>query len=294
MMHYLKYLLLFSHSVLSDSLRPHGLQHTRPPCPSPSPGVCSNSCPLSRWCHSTISSSVIPFSSWFLSFPASGSFFNELALHIRQPKYWSCISPSNEYSELVSFRIAWFDLLAVQGTLKNLLQHHSSKASVLHCSAIFIVQLLHPHMTTGKTIISVQFSCSVVSNSLQPREPDLLHIRWQSIGKTITLTIWTFVGNVMSLLFNTLSRFVITFLPRSKRLLISCSLKHSPLEIMECHCIEYCDLFWIFHIFFPTLTTKVLSVLPQISTPPLIRYQMCHVIMPEKLKYSYISVLGCA
>ena len=110
-------------------------------------------------------------------------FSNELALHIRQPKYWSFnISPSNVRSRLISFRIDWLDLLAVQGTLKSLLQHHSSKASILWCSAFLMVQLSHPDMT---------------------------------IGKTIALTTGTFVGNVMSLLFNMLSRLVIAFLPRS-------------------------------------------------------------------------------
>ena len=118
-------------------------------------------------------------------------FSNELALHIRWPKYSSFsfnISRSNEYSGLISFRMNWLDLLAVQGTLKSLLQHHSSKASILQRSAFFIVQLSHPYMTTGKTI---------------------------------ALTRWTFVGKVMSLLLNMLSRLVITFLPRSKHLLIS-------------------------------------------------------------------------
>ena len=116
-------LLLFCHSVMTDSLRPHGLQHTRLPCPAPSPRACSNSYPLSRWCHPIISASIIPFSSCLLSFPAS-RFSNELALHIRWPKYWSfsfSIILSNEYSGLISFRIDWFDLLAVQGTLKSLL-----------------------------------------------------------------------------------------------------------------------------------------------------------------------------
>ena len=116
-------------------------------------------------------------------------FSNESVLHIRWPKYWSfSISPSNEYSGLISFRIDWLDLLAVQGTLKSLLQHHSSKASVLQHSAFFMVQLLHPYVTTGKTI---------------------------------ALTRWTFVGKVMSLLFNMLFSVVIAFLPRSKYLLIS-------------------------------------------------------------------------
>ena len=122
-------------------------------------------------------------------FPSIRVFSNWSVLHIRGPKYWSfSISPSNEYSGLISFRMDWLDPLAVQGTLKSLLQHHSSKASILWCSAFFIVQLLHPYMTTGKTI---------------------------------ALIIWTFVGKVMSLLFNKLSRFVIAFLSRSKHLLIS-------------------------------------------------------------------------
>ena len=120
-----------------------------------------------------------------LIFPRIKVFFNKLAVCIRWLKYWSfsfSISPSNEYSGLISFKIDWVDLLAVQGTLENLLQHHSSKASVLQCSAFFIIQLSHPYLTTGKTI---------------------------------ALTRWTFVGRVMSLIFNTLSTFVIAFLPRS-------------------------------------------------------------------------------
>ena len=153
----------FSHSVMSDSLRPHGLQHARHPCPLPTPGVYSNSCPLNQWCHPTISSSVISFSSCLQSFPASGSFqmnqFFASGIRINtSPKYWSfsfSISPSNEYSILISFRMEWLDLLVVQGTLKSLLQHHSSKASILWCSAFFIVQLSHPYMTTEKTIDSL-------------------------------------------------------------------------------------------------------------------------------------------
>ena len=124
-------------------------------------------------------------------FPSIRGFSNESVLYIRWPKYWSfsfSISPSNEYSGLISFRMDWLDLLAVQGTLKSLLQHHSSKASILQCSAFFMVQLSYPYMTTGKTI---------------------------------ALTRWTFVSKVMSLLFNMLSRFVIAFLPMSKHLLIS-------------------------------------------------------------------------
>ena len=123
--------------------------------------------------------------------PSIRVFSNESTLHMRWPKYWSfsfSISPSKEHPGLISFRMNWLDLLVVQGTLKSLLQHHSSKASILRCSAFFTVQLSHPYMTTGKTI---------------------------------ALTRWTFVGKVMSLLLNMLSRLVINFLPRSKRLLIS-------------------------------------------------------------------------
>ena len=165
----------FSRSVMSNSLWPHGLQHNRPPCPSSNPGVYSNSCPLSWWCHPTISSSVIPFSSCLQSFPASGSFqMSQLFASGGQSikSFSFSTSPSKEYSGLISFRMDWLDLLAVQGTLKSLLQHHSSKASILRCSAFFIVQLSHPYMTTGKTI---------------------------------ALTRQTFVGKVMSLLFNMLS-----------------------------------------------------------------------------------------
>ena len=124
-------------------------------------------------------------------FPRIRVFSNESALPIRWPKYWSfsfSFSPSNEHLGLISFRMDWLDLLAVRGTLKSLLQHHSSKAPILQCSAFFIVQLSHPYMTTGKTI---------------------------------ALTRWTFVDKVMSLIFNMLSKLVITFLPRSKCLLIS-------------------------------------------------------------------------
>ena len=117
-------------------------------CPSPAPGVHPNPCPSSQWCHPTISSSVVPFSSCLQSFPASGSFqMSQSVLHIRWPKYWSFsfnISPSNEHPGLISLRMDWLDLLAVQGTLKSLLQHHSSKASILWCSAFFIAQLSHP------------------------------------------------------------------------------------------------------------------------------------------------------
>ena len=136
----------------------YGLQHTRLLCPPPSPGVCANSCPLSQRCYLTISSSVIPFSSCLLSFPAAVSFSSELTLPIRWQKYWSfssSISPSNEYSGLISFRIDWFDLLAVQETLKSLLQHHSLKASILWHSAFFMVQLSHLYMTIGNAMTPI-------------------------------------------------------------------------------------------------------------------------------------------
>ena len=128
----------FSRSVVSDSLRPHELQHARPPCPSPAPGVHPNPCPLSRWCHPTISSSCHPLLLLPSVFPSITVFSCESAIHIRWPKYWSFsfnISPSNEQSGLISFRMDWLDLLAVQGMLKSLLQHHSSKTSILRPSA---------------------------------------------------------------------------------------------------------------------------------------------------------------
>ena len=173
----------FSRSVVSDSLWPHESQHPRPPYPSPTPGVHSDSCPSNQWCHPAISSSVVPFSSCPQSLQAS-VFSNESTLRMRWPKYWSFsfnIIPSKEHSGLISFRMDWLDLLAIQGTRKSLLQHHSSKAPVFRHSAFLIAQLSHPYMTTEKTI---------------------------------ALTRQTFVGKVMSLLFNTLSRVVIAFLAR--------------------------------------------------------------------------------
>jgi len=147
----------FSHSAVSNSLWPHGLQHARPPCPSPTPRVYSNSCPLSQRCHPTISSSLIAFSSRLQSFPASESFpmsqlFTSGGQSIGVSASTSVLPMNNEYSGLISFRMDWLDLLAVQGTLKSLLQHHSLKTSILQCSAFFIVQLSHPYMTTRKTI----------------------------------------------------------------------------------------------------------------------------------------------
>ena len=171
---------------MSDSLRAHGLQLARPPYPPPSPRACSNSCP-----------SVMPSNHLVLChpllllpsiFPSIWVFSNESVLQVRWPKYWSfsfSISLSKEYSGLISFRIDWFDL-AVQGTLKRLIQHHSLNTSVLQCSVFFMVQLSHPYMT---------------------------------IGKTIALTICTFVGKLTSLLFNMLSRYAP--LPRSKSILFS-------------------------------------------------------------------------
>ena len=173
---------------MSDSLRPHGLQHAWLPCPSPTPKASLNSCPSSQRWHPTISP-CCPLLLLPSIFPSIMVFANESVLCIRWPKYWHfSISPSNEYSGLISFRMDWLDLLAVQGTLKSLLQHHSSKSSILQRSAFFIVQLSHPYMTTGKTI---------------------------------ALTRRTFVGKVISLLFNMLSRLVIAFLLKGKCLLIS-------------------------------------------------------------------------
>ena len=133
----------FNCSVESDSLQLHGLQHASLPYPSPTPGACSNSCPSRQWCPPTISSSALPFTSCLQSFPTSIRVFsNESVLLIRWPKYWSfsfSISPSNEYSGLISFRMDWLDLPAVQRTLKSLLQHRSLKASILQCSVFFMV-----------------------------------------------------------------------------------------------------------------------------------------------------------
>ena len=258
----------FIHSVVSNSLRPHESQQARPPCPSPSPGVHSNSCPSSWWWHPAISSSVAPFSSCLQSLPSSESFpmsqffawggqstgdaqlcpflwhamdlsilgfpvhhqllepsqthghwvsdmiqhlisccpllllpsifprvrvfFNESVLCIQRcPKYWSfnfSISPSNEFSGLISFRIDWVDLLVVQGTLMSILQHYSWKASIVQHSVFFTAQLSHPYVTTRKTIALIR---------------------------------WTFVYRAMYLLFNMLSRFVIAFIPKTNCLLIS-------------------------------------------------------------------------
>ena len=182
-------LSLFSHSVMSDSLWPDGLQQLDFPVQH-----------LLKFAQTPVIKLVMPSNHLVLChplfllpsiFPSNRVFSNESAYHIMWSKYWGfsfSTSPSNEYSRLISFRIDWFDLLAFQGTLKSFLQHYSSKASIFQCSAIFMVKLSHPYMTTGKSI---------------------------------ALTILTFVGKVMFLLFNMLSRLVITFIPRSKHLLIS-------------------------------------------------------------------------
>ena len=199
---------------MSDSLRPHEMQHARPPCPSSTPGVYQNSYPLSWWCHPIISSFVIHFSSCPQSFWASGSFqmsqFFTSGVQSIAVSASTSVLPMNIQDWGNHFRMDWMDPLAVQGTLKSLLQHHTSKASILWCSAFFIVQLSHPYMTTGKTT---------------------------------PLTRWTIVGKIMSLLFNMLSRLVIIFLPRSKRLLISwlqftiCS-DFGAQQNKGCHCFH--------------------------------------------------------
>ena len=141
-------MLLFSHSAMSNSLRPHELQHARLPCPSPSPGAYSNSYPLNPVMPSNHLILCHPLLLLPSILPGIRVFSNESPLHIRWPKYWNfdfSIRPSNEYSGLISFRMDWLVLLSVQGTLKDLLQHHSSKASILRCSDFFMVQLISIH-----------------------------------------------------------------------------------------------------------------------------------------------------
>ena len=184
---------------MSNSLWPHGLQNARLPCLSPTPGACSYSCPWSQWCHPTIWPSAVPFSSCLQSFPTLGSFLMSQLFTSGGQSIGVLASASVLPMNIQSwFPLGLTDLLAVQGTPKSLLQHYSSKASILQHSAFFMVQLSHPYMTTGKTI---------------------------------ALTRWTCVGKVMSLLFNTLSRFVITFLPRRKCLWI-------------CDCSYHLQWFW--------------------------------------------------
>ena len=208
--------------VQFSSVTPSDLTLCNPmnPCPSPTPGVHPNPSPLSQWCHSAISSChpLLLLPSIFTSIRV---FANESVLHIRWPKYWSFsfnISPSNEHPGLISFRMDWLDLLAVQVTLKSHLQYHISKVSIIRHSAFFIVQLSHPYMTTGKTGFS--------------------------------LTRRTFVDKVMSLLFNMLPRLVITFLPRSKGLLISW-LQSPSAVILEPPKIKVSPCFHCFPIYLP-------------------------------------------
>ena len=210
-------------SVVSNSLRPQGLQHTRLPCPSPTPRVYSNSCPSSRWCHPTISSSVVPFSSCPQSFLALGSF------PMSQFFTWGGRSIGVSVSTSVLpmntqdwFPLGWTGWISLQSKgLKSLLQHHSSKASILWCLAFFIVQLSHPYMTTGKTI---------------------------------ALTRWTVVGKVVSLLLNMLSRLVIVFLPRRKCLLISWQQSESEM-ILEPKKIKSLSVSIVSPLFVPLLFT---------------------------------------
>ena len=195
----------FSHSVMSDSLQPHGLQHTRLLCPSPTPRACSNSCPSSQWCLPTISSSVVPFISCLQSFPASGSFqmsqFFPSGGWIIGVIASASVLPMNiqDWSPL-----GWTGWISLPSKGFSRVFSNTT-ASILWCSAFFVVQLSHPYMTTGKIL---------------------------------ALTRWTFVGKVMSLLFNMLSRLVIAFLPRSKCPLISCLL------IAVTICSDLCLLFW--------------------------------------------------
>ena len=180
----------FSLSVVSDSLWTHGLQHARLPCPLPTPGACSNSCSLSWWCHPTMSSFVVPFSSCLQSFPASRSFpMSQFFASGGQSIRASASASASVFPVNIQdwFPLGWTGWISLQS--KGLSRvFSSSKASILRCSAFFMVQLSHPYMTTGKTI---------------------------------ALTRWIIVGKVMSVLFNMLSRLVIVFLPRSKWLLIS-------------------------------------------------------------------------
>ena len=205
------------------TLLSHGLQHTRLPCLSPSPRICSDPCPLSWWCHLTISS-LTPFSSCPQFFPASGLFQWASSSHqvVKVLEFQVQYRSFRVYSVRISLRIDWYDHLAVQGTLNSLRQHHSSKTLIHQCSAFFMVQLSHPYMTTGKTI---------------------------------ALTIQTFVSQGMSLFFNMLSRFVIAFLPRRKSLnFIAAVTIHSDFGAQEnkvCHC---------FHFFPPSMCYEVMGL----------------------------------
>ena len=209
----------FSHSVVSNCLRPDGLQHTRFPCPSPAPRPCSNSCPSSRWFHPTTSSSVVLFSSPLQSSPASGSFpisqFFTSGCQIIGVSASASVLPMNIQEW---FPLGWTDWISLLSKRLSRIfsQHYSSKASILQYSAFFIVQLSHPYTTTGKTI---------------------------------AFTRWTFVGKVMSLLFNMLSRLVITFLPRNKCLLISWLQSPSAVILEPQKIVSHC--FHCFLIYLP-------------------------------------------
>ena len=176
----------FSQSVVSDSLRPHESQHTRPPCPLPTAGVYANPCPLSQWCHPTTSSSVVPFSSCPQSFPASGSFHMSQLFTSGGQSIWvsasTSVLPMNTQGWSPPGWTGW-DLLAVQGTLKSLLQHHSSKASILRRSAFFIVQLSHAYMTTGKTTALSKRRKSDIKEEVQISKPEISKLIQRNICK---------------------------------------------------------------------------------------------------------------
>ena len=213
-----KHMHQFSHSVMSDSLRPHGLQRSRLPCPSPNPGACSNSCPLSWWCHVTILFSVVLFSSCLQSFPVSGSFpmsqfFASGGQSIGVSASTSVL-PMNIQDWFPLGSTGWISLKFNSQVFSNTTVQ---KASILQHSAFFIVKLLLPYMTTGRAIASTR---------------------------------WTLVGKVMSLLFNVLSRLIITFLPRSKRLLISW-LKLPSAVIFGARQNKHCHCFHCFPIYLP-------------------------------------------
>ena len=231
--HFNNYYLLvsqLSRSVMSDSLWPYELQHARPPCPSPTPRVHPNQCPLSRWCHPAISSSIVPFPSCPQSVPASGSFqMSQLFTSGGQSIGVSASASVLPMNIQDLFPLGWTCWISLQYKgLKSLLQHHSSKASILWHLAFFIVQLSHPYMTTGKTI---------------------------------ALTRRTFVDKVMSLLFNMLSKLVITSLPRSKRLLISWLQSPSAVILDKSTLIYYrTEHLGLFHLF-PLLQKNSVFVL---------------------------------
>ena len=178
-----------SHSVVANFLWPHGLQCARLPCPSPTPGACSNSCPSSWWCRSTISILCHPLLFLLSIFPSTRVFSNKSILHIRWPNYWS-FSFRSVFPMTIQdwFPLGWTGLISLQSKGLSRVFSNNSKTSILQCSAFFMIHLSHPYMTTGKTV---------------------------------ALTIWTYVSKVISMLFNMLSRFVIAFLPRSSHLLTS-------------------------------------------------------------------------